>query len=251
MADKLNSTTRIPVILVDQSAVDCAGIFNVNEWEDKSKLILMSCWTEYSVLAFCTKEIIEICNDSSNFCSSAIKDIQAQWNMKNFEIDKVDVLVQVPKLHLRIESFFSSIKSLLDLLVQLISSHGIVNAELDGFHRKGGTYGGVVLNALSNNAPSNHKLIAKNLIQLFQNNKDGWIDNVIQVRDNLVHPSKGSHQIMFQLDLANEDGNLNVKKIFPPQIDNVGIDVYAKEKLEKIRDFSMKFLNLIKDKDSA
>jgi hypothetical protein len=49
---------------------------------------------------------------------------------------------------------------------------------------------------------------------------------------------------MFQIELAEKDGELVGKKVIPPQIDSVPIDRYAQDVLKHVRDFSLAFLAL-------
>jgi len=72
---------------------------------------------------------------------------------------------------MRIEAFFSGVKSLLDLLVQFLSTETVVTAAIDGFHRANKVYGGKVLNALQNNAPNGRKAFAAKVEALLPSTK--------------------------------------------------------------------------------
>lgn len=151
------SNVRIPVICVDQSAVVGTEIFNPNFWAADSKGIVQSCGTEYSVLHHCVGQIDAMCNEAERLCQRHIETLQQQWTKAKFDLGKVVIFGQQPDLHMRIEAFFSGVKSLLDLLVQLLPSEKIVSVVVDGFHQAHNVYGGRVLNALQNNARNNHK----------------------------------------------------------------------------------------------
>ncbi|KPJ65202.1 MAG: hypothetical protein AMJ43_11160 [Coxiella sp. DG_40] len=194
-----NGESRIPVILLDQSAMPAFQIFNPNNWKGGSKAVVLSCSTEFSVLHYTVNRINEMCRSPKDRCQSHFD------NLKQHCIDPIAILpktvcyAQVPELHVLIEGFFSSIKSLLDLIVQLLSTEKIVGIKLDGFHRTKNIYGGTVLNALERNACSNKKEVAKALKGLIIKHKQLWIDEVIAARDILVHPLEGVHQLMFEL----------------------------------------------------
>jgi hypothetical protein len=110
---------RIPVICADPSAVAGAEIFNANAWEGSSKGVIQSCWSEYSVLHHCVRELSEMCNGGDKVCANNVATIRDQWKRSKFDLQKVACFGQQPDLHIRIEAFFSGVKSLLDLIVQL------------------------------------------------------------------------------------------------------------------------------------
>lgn len=238
------SDARIPVICADKSAVAGAEIFNPNSWAGASKGIIQSCWTEYAVLHHCVGEVVDLCGKAGSLCQNQVQSIQEQWNTTRFDLEKVVIYGQQPDLHLRIEAFFSGVKTLLDLIVQLLSTEKVVVAVVDGFHRAQDVYGGKVLNALTNNASNDRKETAQKAASLISDHKDAWIDQAVFARDQLIHPKRGMHQLMFHLEFAEKDGNLVCVQITPPQIDSLPIDQYAQKVLKHTREFSSAFLAL-------
>ena len=241
------SDARIPVICADKSAVVGAEIFNPNSWTGASKGIIQSCWTEYSVLHHCVGQIVGMCGEGERLCQSQIKSIREQWNTRQFDLGKVVIYGQHPDLHLRIEAFFSGVKTLLDLIVQLLASEKVVGAGVDGFHRAQDVYGGKVLNVLAKNALNDRKETAAKAIELISQHKASWIDQAVLARDWLIHPKKGMQQLMFHLEFAEKDGMLVCKKVIPPQIDSVPIDQYAQNVLKHAKEFSSAFLALFQE----
>lgn len=238
------SDARIPVVCADKSAVVGGQIFNPNSWAGASKGIIQSCWTEYSVLHHCVGEVVDLCGEAGYLCQNQVQSIQEQWNTTRFDLEKVVIYGQEPDLHLRIEAFFSGVKTLLDLIVQLLSTEKVVIGVVEGFHRAQDTYGGKVLNALTNNASNDRKETARKAASLISKHKDAWIDQAVFARDQLIHPKRGMHQLMFHLEFAENDGNLVCVKITPPQIDSLPIDQYAQKVLKHTREFSSAFLAL-------
>jgi hypothetical protein len=247
MTETKEPNARIPVIYTDKSANAGAGVFNPNSWAEASKGIIQSCWTEYSVLDHCVGQIAYMCGGADRLCQSQIKDIQEHWHMKRFDLGKVIIYVQQPDLHIRIEAFFSSIKTLLDLIVQLLTSEGVVNVAVDGFHRVKKVYGGNVLNVLTNNTSNDRKKIATKAAALISQHKEAWIDQAVFARDQLIHPKKGTHQLMFHLEFAEKDDKLECVMVTPPQIDSLPVDQYAQKLLKHAQGFSTAFLALFRD----
>ena len=247
MTTSTKSEAPIPVICVDPSSVAGAEMFNPNSWSGESKGIIQSCWTEYSVLHHCIAQISEMCNDAERLCAKNIETIQQQWHAAKFELGRVAIFGQQPDLHIRIEAFFSGVKTLLDLLVQLLFTEKIVISAVDGFHRKKDVYGGSVLNALGNNAQKNKKAAAAKLKAMISEHKKLWIDQVILARDQLIHAEKGMHQFMFHLEFAEKANALILVKAHPPEIDSKPIHLYAQDILQQATVFSSSFLGLLRE----
>ena len=239
---------RVPVICAHPSTVAGAEIFDPNSWFDGSKGVIHSCWSEYSVLHYCVNQISNICANAEQLCAQNIAALQEQWKLAKFDLGKMVFFGQQPELHIRIEAFFSGVKTLLDLLVQLLTTEKIVGGDVDGFHRDKDVYGGRVLNALRGNATKERKDMAAKLDGLISENKRIWIDQLILARDLLVHPEKGMQQLMFNLELAEKGGALVCTKAHPPEINSKPIHLYAQETLTQIAAFSSSFLGLLREK---
>lgn len=133
------------------------------------------------------------------------------------------------------------------MLVQLLPSEGIVSGAIDGFHRSQNIYGGTVLNALRNNAPNSRKELAAKVEALISEHKASWIDQAINARDQLIHPKKGMHHLMFHLDFVESEGKLVCKKVNPPDIDSEPINQYAQGVLKQTKSFTSAFLALLRE----
>jgi len=239
---------RIPIICVDPSTVACAEVFNPNAWEGSSKGVIQSCWSEYSVLYHCVRQLSEMCESGDKICANNVTTIQGQWKQSKFDLNKVECFGQQPDLHIRIEAFFSGIKSLLDLIVQLLTTEKIVAAPISGFHRDGDVYGGRVLKTIRNNGTKERKDIATKIDALVCEHKKKWIDRVIAARDQLVHPAKGMHQLMFHLEFAEKHGSLIFVRAHPPHIESTPIHKFAGEVLEQTTVFCSALLKLLNEK---
>jgi hypothetical protein len=147
---------------------------------------------------------------------------------------------------MRIEAFFSGIKTLLDLLVQLLSSEQVVNGQVHGFHRDKSIYGGSVLKALAHNSSSAKKDVAEKAIALLSTHKAEWIDQTIRARDGLIHPGESTHQLMFRLGFTEQGGKLVCTGVIPPTIGSETVDRYAERVFDQAQAFSSAFLGLLK-----
>lgn len=239
---------RIPVICVDPSTLAGAEIFNPNAWEGGSKGVIQSCWSEYSVLHHCVRQLSEMCDSGDKVCAINVATIQDQWKRSKFDLNKVACFAQQPDLHIRIEAFFSGVKSLLDLIVQLLTTEKVVAAPIDGFHRDGDVYGGRVLKTLRNNGTKEKKELAAKVGAFISEHKEAWIDRVIAARDQLVHPAKGMHQLMFHLEFTEKNGALIFVRAHPPHIESTPIHKFANEVLNQTTGFCSGLLKMLNEK---
>lgn len=237
---------RLPIICVDESALACATLFNPNLWAGKSKGIVQSCWTECSVLRHCVRQLKEMCAAADHLCAGHVDAIRKQWAVAEFDVQSVVIFGEVPDLHMRIEAFFSGVKTLLDLLVQLLSSERVVNVAVHGFHREKTIYGGALLNTLVRNASGAKKAVAKNMIALLGAHKAEWIDQAIGARDRLIHPGEGTFQLMFQLGFIERNRELLCTGVSPPAVGSETIDRYSEWVLGHAETFASEFLTLLK-----
>jgi hypothetical protein len=237
---------RLPIICAGESALACATLFNPNLWSGRSKGIVQSCWTECSVLHHCVRQLKEMCAAADHLCAGYVDAIRKQWAVAEFDVESVVILGEVPDLHMRIEAFFSGVKSLLDLLVQLLSSERVVNVTVHGFHWDKTIYGGALLNTLAHNASSAKKTVAKNVIALLGTHKAEWIDQTIGARDRLIHPGEGTFQLMFQLGFIERNREVLCTGVSPPAVGSEPIDRYSERVLGKAVTFASEFLTLLK-----
>ena len=238
---------RIPVICISPSSVVGADIFNPNSWSTDSKGIIQSCWAEISVLHHCIGQIVVMCEKPEQYCQPQIETLQEQWAAAKFNLGKMVLLGEQPDLHMRIKAFFSGVKSLLDLMVQLLSSEKIVRGSIHGFHSVKNVYGGSVLNALQRKVPEDRKELVGKIEALINEHKAEWIDQVISARDQLVHPRQGMHQLMFQFECAEKDGKLVCVQINPPAIGAIPIDRDVQQTFDHARTFASAFIALLQE----
>ena len=171
-----------PLIIVSESTWMAAGVFNPNDWTGDSKGIIQFCSTEYGVLLHCRDQIVKACEGSAVLCAEDIRILQKQWRTLRFDPSRIEAFAEIPQVHVQIEAFLSATKTLLDLVVQLLASEGVVSASVHGFHEKGTK----VLKTLSNNATAQRKVTATQIERLISAHKEIWIDKAIAARDDLT-----------------------------------------------------------------
>jgi len=243
----MNETnTKIPIILLHESSAPAFYIFNPNDWDRKSKPIIHLCAINYGLLIYTSKMINDIFAKAHVLCTSSLENIRLQWKKAKWELSKSNYFVDVPQLHLSIHSFLSSIKTFLDVIAQLICTEQLVSVEIHGFHKKGKSVGGQLLQILENNATKINKDKAALLQDLIIKHKALWIDNAVNNRDLLIHP-EGFSKIMFALVLSEKNGNLNLDEILKPSFDGITFDKYAINMLSSIETFSKEFLKYLKN----
>lgn len=243
----MNKTdTKIPIILLHESSAPAFSIFNPNDWDIKSKPIIHLCAVNYGLLIYTSKMINDIFENTQVLCTSSLENIRFQWKKAKWELSKSNYFVDVPQLHLSIHSYLSSVKTFLDVISQLIGTEGLVSVEIHGFHKKGNSVGGQLLQILKNNATKINKDKAALLQDLIIKHKALWIDSAVNNRDLLIHP-EGFSKIMFALVLSEKNGNLNLNEILKPSFDGIAFDEYAIKMLSYVETFSKEFLKCLKN----
>jgi len=243
----MNETeTKIPVILLDESTTPAFSIFNPNDWDSKSKPIIHLCSVNYGLLIYTSKMINGIFEKAHALCSPSFESLTVQWKTSKWDLSKCTYFVDVPSLHLSIHSFLSSVKTFLDVIVQLISTEGIVSGDVHGFHKKGDNVGGKLLQILKNNTTKSNKDKALLLHDLIIDHKKLWIDTAVNSRDLLIHPG-GFSKIMFALVLSERNGALTLDQILKPSFDDITFDEYANNMLSSIETFANLFLKGLKN----
>ena len=200
-----------------------------------------------SALDYAAGRIIAICENRAAVCQLQIDTLQKQFATVKSPPDRMAYFGEQPDLHVHVEGFLAGIKSLLDLLVQLLSTERVVGNAIDGFHRHGKEYGGRVLNQLTEkNACKYRWATADRIGRYLRNQKSVWIDRAVGARDVLVHPTRGMWQLMFEFELGEKDGRLAVVGIHPPAIYEQPIDEYARQTLQHAKSFTTGFLELVR-----
>jgi len=242
--DDMNSQT--PVILLDHSSVPAYSLFNPNDWGVKSKQIVQSCAVNYGLLAYAVAKIDTIFSQANSLCQPKFQNLVLQWERAKWDVSSCTYLVDIPEAHLSIHAFLSTVKTFLDLLVQLFHTEGVVHAEIHGFHKKGDNVGGKLLHMLTNNATKPKKHVAVFIHDLICEHKKLWIDHVVSSRDAFIHPESGLSKVMFALDLYEADGELVLGKILKPSFYNEEFDAYARKTVSMVDIFSKKCIEYIK-----
>ncbi len=243
MKEKFSNICKTPVLLVDPASVQAFHIFNPNDWSGLSKAIVSSCAAQYGLLNYSVKKLHELFGNAEKICLPKINELKNQWKTSKWPIDKCDYLAEAPEVHLFIQAYLNSIKTFLDLIVQLISTENIVYKKIHGFHKKNRDPGGNLLHTLKNKANDNK--VADCLLKLIVEQKDRWIDEAISARDSLVHPEKGLIQVMFQLEITPKNSGLELKEIRKPSMGTTDFNQWADETFKNLNDFSELFISII------
>lgn len=236
----------IPVILCHESTWPAFSIFNPNDWSDKSKPIIDSCAANYGLLIYGVSKIENIFAKANDLCQPRFDGLVAQWKASKWDVSSCMYLVDIPEAHLSIHAFLSTVKTFLDIFVQLIHSEGIVHNEIRGFHRGGNNVGAKLLHMLSNNAQESKKHVAIHIHELLCDHKNIWIDDAVNARDSFIHPEQGLTKVMFGLKLYEANGELKIDRILKPSFKDEDFDIYAKNTLSMLEEFSVKCIEYLK-----
>jgi hypothetical protein len=243
MKEESSNNCKTPVLLVDPASVQAFCIFNPNDWSGLSKAIVSSCAAQHGLLNYSVNKLHELFGNAEKICLPKFIELKNQWKISRWPIDKCNYLVEVPEVHLFMQVYLNSIKTFLDLIVQLISTENIVYKKIHGFHKKRKDPGGALLHTLKNKA--NIKKVADYLLELIVKQKERWIDDAINARDSLVHPEKGLIQVMFQLEIRPKNLEIELTGISKPAIGETDFNQWADKTFKNLNAFSEMFISII------
>jgi hypothetical protein len=177
-----------------------------------------------------------------------LKEYPFDLEKDKWDFAKCIFLMENPIIHLYIQAFLGQVKSLLDIIIHLLNTEGIVSAQLMGFNKQGKIIGGRVLNVLRHNVTNGKENTALHLIDLINKNKEGWIDLIIGFRDSLVHLPRGMMQIMVRVELANKENKLALKSVTKPSVGRILFNQLAHSTLENLDEFCGQMIGILKAK---
>lgn len=246
MSQPKRNPHKIPTIILDSASKSAYSVFNPNDWTGNSKSIISSSAAQYSLLEYQAKKMPSLVQHSRKMCELHFRELCDQWEKSHWDVTIGDYLVEVPEFHLNIQAYLATIKVFLDLIAQLISSEGIVNTAIQGFHKKGEVIGGRILNILENNAKQEKSETARKLLKFIDEQKNAWIDQAVTVRDLLVHPDEGMLQVMFRLEIEQRNGKLKLQQMVQPSLAGIPFDEYAQTTFMQVEHFSKNYLEILK-----
>jgi hypothetical protein len=246
MKSRTQTESRIPVILSANSNWPVYSIFNPNEWANDSKPVILSCAAQFALLRFAAVELEKTFREAKQLCQSKFLELSKQWEKAPWDTDRCIYWVEVPEVHLYVQVFLATTKTFLDLLAQLVSTEGIVNKKVHGFHKRHSIVGGRFLDTLSAKAAEETAEVATGLRELVERHKTVWIDQIVKARDDLAHPERGMYQVVFQLEIQEADEELKRIRVLRPSVGERPFDEYAKEIITHAESFSREFLRILK-----
>jgi hypothetical protein len=176
---------NIRVVFVNpEIAAVVYSIFNPNEYELPNKAGIQACISRLeSALIYANTTVSEINRYR----------VEQLYNEDIYTINREVPLSKDSFCELRsstvrsnFEAFLISAKSLLDALCRYILNPKI-QPYIDGFHKSGKIIGGKVINILERSVSDQTLPTRHELIDLIQVHKAKWIDDLVAMRDDVVH----------------------------------------------------------------
>ncbi len=222
------------------------SIFNPNEWRGNSRSIIEACSAQHGLLLHIKEGLKNAMQIGASVCQAAFEEFKIQWKSASWNVNVGCYLVEVPPVHLYIHGFLSTSKALLDLVVQLASSEGLVNKSVHGFHKKGKRIGGEFLDILSKKAAPGREKAASALSCYLLEQKSAWIDKLVNARDDMAHPERGMRQIMWELELVASGADIRCVRMVPPFLGGFCFDKYIANTANDIETACIRILSLMR-----
>jgi hypothetical protein len=179
-------------------------------------------------------------------CGLRLQELQNQWRARPWQLDRSQYLVEVPTVHVLVQAYLSSAKTLLDFLAQLTTTEGVVGKVVHGFHKKGDDPGGQLLGFLKSRAAPGRRDQAERLRTYLAEQKDVWIDDLVCARDFLAHPKRRMAQIYWGIDLVEHEGTLTFKECFAPRIAGHPFHEFMASQTDVISAFARQYVRLVR-----
>jgi hypothetical protein len=222
--------------------------FNPNDFAPSLKIGITHCIARYrAVLVYANNTVREIRHYRTTHVfiqdlANINHNVPIQWQVIGF------TELYSPNIRSNFESLLMASKSLLDVLCKYLL--GLIGPKIDGFHKKDNVVGGKVLRVLQRNVPQQHMAIASDLIQLIEEHKILWIDDLVKMRDVVSHHGDLEGLIGFWLVIepgrvipfTPDDINEPIVRIKGTTQD---LAAYCNNLLPLIEDFVIRFRNIL------
>jgi len=221
--------------------------FNPNAFPSHVRTDVNACATKLSTIAYSLENIQrEIQNDKSKFIYILNND-NAFIEFSPDPEKPVMALYYSVSFQVGLQSFFISIKSLLDIFTKIISKliepksalRGFSKRKVDGVELTGGT----LLRWLDQNAPNAYEN-KSSLITVIRSNIDEWISDVVAKRDEIVHDGTLSNISEMLVPLSKSPPLIKMDEIVLP---TVMIENHSEDLIEYCQSIWKNVVRMIKE----
>jgi hypothetical protein len=222
-------------------------IFNPNAFPSHVRSDVDACATKLSIIAYSLENIQrEIQNDKLEFAHILNND-KAFIEFVPDPRKPVMALYYSVNFQVGLQSFFISIKSLLDIFTKIVSKliepkstlRGFSKRKVDGVELTGGT----LLRWLDQNAPNDYAN-KSSLMTVIRSNIDGWISDVVTKRDEIVHDGTLSNILEMSVPISKRSYLIKGDEIVLP---TVLIEDHPKDLIKYCQEIWENVVRMIKD----
>lgn len=237
-------------IFLDPNFIESVStVFNPNEYDASLQKGIDACWDRYgAVVIYANNTIAEI-----NKCRIAGFITDLDFINKSLPLKRNAFCeLNCPSVRANFEALLFAVKSLLDVLCRYLLSRKI-GQSLRGFNktRKEGReiIGGRVLNALRN--ISHSRLPSRDeLLDLIEEHKVKWIDELVGMRDTVTHTSGLQNFVGFWMIIEGGRTNLYTEvDILDPMLNHGGgveaVEKYCQLILTHLQAFTINFRDML------
>lgn len=197
------------------------GILNPNAFSTNLKSSAMACADKLALISYSIRIIQKaIDRDLEEFT----KQLNHSTDFKGFTPNPQKPVIAIYRnvsYQAGVQSFFITIKSMLDIYSRITSKALVPKSNLFGFgkalFRGKRIAGGTLLNFLERNTAKSC-VESKKLIGIFLSHIDGWIGDVVEIRDDIVHKGQPTDLAEMCVPILKKPQEITKDEIILPTI---------------------------------
>lgn len=245
--DPIELRTQLPrYAFQDPYLYDFGLIFNPNEYEKTMQTGINACTDRYmATLIYARSTIAEIHRHRKAGFPEDLAFINQSVPLKQAALCELTC----PSIRANFESLIFATKSLLDVLCKYLLSNKIGQG-IDGFHKCkiGGreVVGGRVLNLLKESVSLSKLPTRDYLINLLEQHKAKWIDDLVAMRDAVTHTGELLNIIGFWMVIeSGREARYTMADVRDPMLrlrnKTDALEAYCEQLMNYVRDFTVSF----------
>ncbi len=219
----------IPIDIVGPEEFKALEIFNSNAFPKGLRSSVMACADQLALISYSTRIIQSAINQDFK---KLIEELHNNPSFKGFVPNRQKpalVICRQVGFQAGVQSFFITIKSMLDIYARIVVKAIMPKSNFFGFGKKQFNgrkiSGGRLLSFLERSVPRSYVYRGK-LIEVLVNHIDDWISDVVDARDAIVHDGVLKNIIPMHVPMLKKPHEITDDDIILPSIQKKG-DILA------------------------
>lgn len=221
----MKNVTQVPIFMVGPESWKSLGILNPNAFSTNLRASATACADKLALISH-SIGIIQKAIDRD--LEAFTKQLNRNSAFNGFTPNPQKPVIAIyhnMSFQVGVQSFFITIKSMLDIYSRIVSKALVPKSNLFSFgkasFRGKKIAGGTLLNFLERNTTESC-VESKKLVRIFLGHIDDWIGDVVKIRDDIVHKGQPSDLIDMCVAILKKPQEITKDKIILPTIRRKG-----------------------------